>query len=64
VVRFTPRPLYAQGKSPWYPLDRRLTGLDTVAKRKIPSLYSSSNINSELLQIIFSIFIGAIIYVR
>jgi len=22
VVSFTPRPLYAQGKSPWYPLDR------------------------------------------
>jgi hypothetical protein len=24
VVSFTPRPLYRQGKSPWYPLDRRL----------------------------------------
>jgi hypothetical protein len=24
VVSFTPRPLYPQGKSPWYPLDRRL----------------------------------------
>jgi hypothetical protein len=23
VVSFTPRPLYTQGKSPWYPLDRR-----------------------------------------
>jgi hypothetical protein len=23
VVSFTPRPLYPQGKSPWYPLDRR-----------------------------------------
>jgi hypothetical protein len=23
---FTPRPLYPQGKSPWYPLDRRLGG--------------------------------------
>jgi hypothetical protein len=22
VVSFTPRPLYLQGKSPWYPLDR------------------------------------------
>jgi hypothetical protein len=24
VVSFTPRPLYPQGKSPWYLLDRRL----------------------------------------
>jgi hypothetical protein len=24
VVSFTPLPLYPQGKSPWYPLDRRL----------------------------------------
>jgi hypothetical protein len=24
VVSFTLRPLYLQGKSPWYPLDRRL----------------------------------------
>jgi hypothetical protein len=23
-MSFTPRPLYPQGKSPWYPLDRRL----------------------------------------
>jgi hypothetical protein len=27
VVSFTPRPLYPQGKSPLYPLDRRLGGL-------------------------------------
>jgi len=26
VVSFTPLPLYSQGKSPWYPLDRRLSG--------------------------------------
>jgi hypothetical protein len=26
VVGFTPRPLYSQGKNPWYPLDRRLGG--------------------------------------
>jgi hypothetical protein len=26
VVSFTPRPLYLQGKRPWYPLDRRLGG--------------------------------------
>jgi hypothetical protein len=26
VASFTPWPLYPQGKSPWYPLDRRLGG--------------------------------------
>jgi hypothetical protein len=26
VVSFTPRPLYSQGKNPWYPLDGRLGG--------------------------------------
>jgi hypothetical protein len=26
VVSFAPRPLYPQGKNPWYPLDRRLGG--------------------------------------
>jgi hypothetical protein len=26
VVSFTPQLLYRQGKSPWYPLDRRLGG--------------------------------------
>jgi hypothetical protein len=26
VVSFMPQPLYPQGKSPWYPLDRRLGG--------------------------------------
>jgi len=25
VVSFTPRPLYSQGKIPWYPLDRSLS---------------------------------------
>jgi hypothetical protein len=29
VVSFTPRPLYFQRKSPWYPLDRRLGGLQS-----------------------------------
>jgi hypothetical protein len=26
VVRFTPRPLYSRGNSPWYPLDKKLIG--------------------------------------
>jgi hypothetical protein len=30
---FTPRLLYSQGKSPWYPLDRRLGGPQSRAGR-------------------------------
>jgi hypothetical protein len=33
VVSFTPRPLYPQGKSPWYQLDRRLGGLQNRSGR-------------------------------
>jgi hypothetical protein len=29
VVSFTLRQLYLQGKSPWYPLDRRLGGIQS-----------------------------------
>jgi hypothetical protein len=47
VVSFTIRPLYPQGKSPWYPLiggwvDPR-AGLDAVVRIKIPSPYRDSN---------------------
>jgi hypothetical protein len=42
VISFTLQPLYSQGKSPRYPLDRRLgdprSGLDGVERRKILSL--------------------------
>jgi hypothetical protein len=30
VVSFTPRPLYSQRNSPWYPLNRRLGGPQSV----------------------------------
>jgi hypothetical protein len=33
VVSFTPRPLYPQGKSPWYPLNRRLGGPQSRSRR-------------------------------
>jgi hypothetical protein len=33
MVSFTPRPLYPQGKSPWYPLNRRLGGLHSRSER-------------------------------
>jgi hypothetical protein len=32
-VSFTPRPLYPQEKSPWYPLDRRLGGPQNRSER-------------------------------
>jgi hypothetical protein len=33
VVSFTLRPLYPQGKCPWYPLDKRLGGLQSRSGR-------------------------------
>jgi hypothetical protein len=33
VVSFTPRPLYPQGKSTWYPLDRKLGGTQSRSGR-------------------------------
>jgi hypothetical protein len=33
VFSFTPRPLYLQGKNPWYPLDRRLGGPQSWSER-------------------------------
>jgi hypothetical protein len=33
VVSFSPRPLYCQGKSPRYPLDRRLGGPQSRSER-------------------------------
>jgi hypothetical protein len=47
VVSFTPRSLYPQGKSPWYPPDRRLCGFhsysEAVVKKKILSCHRESN---------------------
>jgi hypothetical protein len=33
VISFKPRPLYIQGKSPWYPSDKRLGGLQRRSGR-------------------------------
>jgi hypothetical protein len=53
VVSFTSLPLYSQGKSPWYPLDRRLGGpsavLGAVVKRKNPSLRRESNPRTPII---------------
>jgi hypothetical protein len=47
--RFSP-----QGKSPWYPLDRRVGGpravLDTMEKRKMPSPHRESNPRTPIVQ--------------
>jgi hypothetical protein len=48
VVSFTSRPVYPQGKSPWYPLYRRL---DAVAKKKIPNPRRESNLNHPIVPI-------------
>jgi hypothetical protein len=47
-------PIYPQGKSPWYPLDRRWEGsravLDVVVKRKIPNPCRKSNPRTPMVQ--------------
>jgi hypothetical protein len=52
VVSFTPRPLYPQGKSPWYPLDRRLDGPRAVLDTQIKA---SSNKYKKTREIIFDL---------
>jgi len=51
VVSFTPRLLYLQEKSPWYPLDRRLGGHQSRTGRgdeeKVPSPCWDSNPRSS-----------------
>jgi hypothetical protein len=54
VVIFRPRPPYSQGKSPRYPLDRRMGGphnrYGRSVKRKIPSLRRESNPDYPIVQ--------------
>jgi len=42
VVSFTPWSLYSQGKSPWYPLDRRLGGPQSWSELSGKEKYSQS----------------------
>jgi hypothetical protein len=53
-VSFTPRLLYPQEKSPWYPLDRRLGGPQNPSERggeeKIPSPRRESNPRTSIVQ--------------
>jgi hypothetical protein len=48
VVRFTPRPLYPLGKSPRYPLDRRLGGRQSWSGRGGEEKNSQSLLGLEL----------------
>jgi hypothetical protein len=54
VVSFTPRPLYPQGKSPRYPLDRRRGGPQSRSgcggEEKIPSPRRESNPRTPIVQ--------------
>jgi hypothetical protein len=72
VLGFTLRQLYSQGKSPWYPLGRRLggprasLGPDAVVKRKISSPCRDSfpeNVN-VIIACDFIIIIIIIIIIR
>jgi len=46
VISFTPRPVYLQGKSPWYPLDR-LGGPQSLSECNGEEI--SSPVHSQLL---------------
>jgi hypothetical protein len=47
VVSFTPRPLYSQGKSPWYPLDRRLGGPQSRSGHRVEEKNSQPFVTEE-----------------
>jgi len=56
VVSFTPRPLYPQGKSPWYPLDRRLGGPQSCSGHggeELPDIMSNSDVTRLLCSVYF-----------
>jgi hypothetical protein len=52
VVSFTPRPLYPQGKSPWYPLGRRLGGPQSRSGRdgKVKNSQPLSELEPPIIQ--------------
>jgi hypothetical protein len=56
VVSFTPGPLYPKGRSPWYPLDRRLSGPQSLSGRggeeKFPRPRLESNPRTLILQLV------------
>jgi hypothetical protein len=54
VVSFTPRPLYPQGKSPWYPLDRRMGGSQSRSGRGGEETGSQplSGLESPIIQLV------------
>jgi hypothetical protein len=58
VVSFTPRPLYPRGKSPWFPLDKRLGGPQNwsgrLGEEKILDRIGAQNSNSSVIQPIAS----------
>jgi hypothetical protein len=57
VVSFTPRQLYPQGKNPWYPLDRRLGGLQSQSGRgDEKNSQSPSGIESPIIQAVAQLY--------
>jgi hypothetical protein len=50
VVSFTPRPLYPQGKSSWYPLDRRLGGPQSQKNEKLQINSNATVVDSDKVE--------------
>jgi hypothetical protein len=61
VASFTPQPLYPQGKSPWYPLDRRLGGSQRRSGRGVEEENSEPlpGLEPPIIQPISSFRLGA-----
>jgi len=53
-VSFKPWLLYPQGKSPWYPMDRRMGGLQS------PSGHSGEEKNSQPLPVVETLIFQAV----
>jgi len=49
VVSFTPRPLYPQGKGPWYPLDRRLGGPQHRILLSLANIIPTSEVRASVM---------------
>jgi hypothetical protein len=50
VVSFMPRPLYPQGKNPWYPLDRRLGAISILEVCKRGDIFDDKESKSAIMK--------------
>jgi hypothetical protein len=61
VVSFMPLPLYLQGKSPWYPLERRLDGPQNRSGRGVEEKNSQPlpGLEPPIIQLVAQRYLGS-----